>query len=265
MVDLDRFKDLNDTLGHHAGDLLLVNLGARLQRGGRERGLVARLGGDEFALLLPDAGLARAADVGRRIGAALQAPFEIDGLEVVMDASIGAALCPDHGTDGGRAAAARGRRHVPGQGRPHRLPDLRPVARPPLARAPAADRRAAPRARARRARPALPAEGQPRDRPRRRRRGARALAAPRARPARPGRVPPARRAHGADAPAHAARAGDRAGAARRSGARRAWSCTSPSTSPSRTCSTCARRARSSVPSSGTASRRRRSRSRSPSR
>ena len=97
MVDLDRFKDLNDTLGHHAGDLLLVNLGARLREAVGSRGLVARLGGDEFALLLPGAGLAQATDIGRRIGAALQAPFEIDGLEVVMDASIGAALCPDHG------------------------------------------------------------------------------------------------------------------------------------------------------------------------
>ena len=128
MVDLDRFKDLNDTLGHHAGDLLLVNLGARLSEAVGSCGLVARLGGDEFALLLPGAGLAQATDIGRRIGAALQAPFEIDGLEVVMDASIGAALCPDHGTTVGRAAPARGRRHVPGQGRAHRLPDLRPVA-----------------------------------------------------------------------------------------------------------------------------------------
>ena len=98
MVDLDRFKDLNDTLGHHAGDLLLINLGARLKEAVGSSGLVARLGGDEFALLLPNAGLVQAADVARRIGAALQAPFEIDGLEVVMDASIGGALCPDHGS-----------------------------------------------------------------------------------------------------------------------------------------------------------------------
>jgi diguanylate cyclase (GGDEF)-like protein len=98
MVDLDRFKDLNDTLGHHAGDRLLTWLADRLDEAVGGAGFVARLGGDEFALLLPGAGLARAADVGRRVGAALQAPFEIDGLEVVMDASIGAALCPEHGT-----------------------------------------------------------------------------------------------------------------------------------------------------------------------
>jgi diguanylate cyclase (GGDEF)-like protein len=99
MVDLDRFKELNDTLGHHAGDRLLAQLGPRLQEAVGEAGLVARLGGDEFALLLPGADLARATDVGRRLGIALQHPFEIEGLEVVMDASIGAALCPEHGTD----------------------------------------------------------------------------------------------------------------------------------------------------------------------
>jgi diguanylate cyclase (GGDEF)-like protein len=99
MVDLDRFKELNDTLGHHAGDLLLAQLGPRLRDVVGDGGIVARLGGDEFALLLPGAGLARATEMGRRVGAALQQPFEIDGLEVVMDASIGAALCPRDGTD----------------------------------------------------------------------------------------------------------------------------------------------------------------------
>ncbi len=99
MVDLDRFKELNDTLGHHAGDLLLAKLGPRLIEVVGDDGLVARLGGDEFALLLPGAGLARASEIGRHVGAALQHPFEIDGLEVVMDASIGAALYPQHGED----------------------------------------------------------------------------------------------------------------------------------------------------------------------
>jgi diguanylate cyclase (GGDEF)-like protein len=99
MVDLDRFKELNDTLGHHAGDLLLAKLGPRLIEAVGEGGLVARLGGDEFALLLPGAGLARASEVARHVGAALQHPFEIDSLEVVMDASIGAALYPQHAED----------------------------------------------------------------------------------------------------------------------------------------------------------------------
>jgi diguanylate cyclase len=99
MVDLDRFKELNDTLGHHAGDLLLAQLGPRLREVVGDAGFVARLGGDEFALLLPGAGLARASEIGRKVGAALQQPFVIDGLEVVMDASVGAALCPQHGRE----------------------------------------------------------------------------------------------------------------------------------------------------------------------
>jgi diguanylate cyclase (GGDEF)-like protein len=99
MIDLDRFKELNDTLGHHAGDRLLTELVPRLQRLVDAHGLVARLGGDEFALLLPGADVARATEVGRRLGIALQEPFIIDGLEVVIDASVGAALCPEHGTD----------------------------------------------------------------------------------------------------------------------------------------------------------------------
>jgi diguanylate cyclase (GGDEF)-like protein len=99
MVDLDRFKELNDTLGHHAGDLLLAQLGPRLREVVGDAGFVARLGGDEFALLLPGAGLVRASEIGRRVGAALQQPFEIDGLEVVMDASVGAALAPQHGSE----------------------------------------------------------------------------------------------------------------------------------------------------------------------
>ncbi len=100
MIDLDRFKELNDTLGHHAGDLLLTQLGPRLHAVVGDEGLVARLGGDEFAVLIPGAGLARATELGRRLGIALQEPFMIDGLEVVMDASIGAALSPEHGLDG---------------------------------------------------------------------------------------------------------------------------------------------------------------------
>jgi diguanylate cyclase (GGDEF)-like protein len=99
MVDLDRFKELNDTLGHHAGDMLLGQLGPRLIEVVGDSGLVARLGGDEFGLLLPGAGLARASEIARRVGAELQQPFLIDGLEVVMDASIGAALFPQHGDD----------------------------------------------------------------------------------------------------------------------------------------------------------------------
>ena len=128
MVDLDRFKELNDTLGHHAGDRLLAQLGPRLQQVVGEAGLVARMGGDEFALLLPGAGLAKATELGRRVGVALQTPFEIDGLEVVMDASIGVRAVPGRRRRRRGAAAARGRRDVPGQAGAHRLSGLRPVA-----------------------------------------------------------------------------------------------------------------------------------------
>ena len=241
MVDLDRFKELNDTLGHHAGDLLLAQLGPRLQEVVGEAGLVARLGGDEFALLLPGAGLASATELvaARRHRAA-------DAVRDRRARGRHGRVDRRRAVPGGRrrrrgAAAARRRRDVPGQGGAHGLSGLRRLARPPLARAAGADGRAAARARARRADPALPAEGRPADRARGRRRGARALAAPGPRPARARRLPPARRAHRADAPADAARARDRAVAAGRAGAPTGSTCTWRSTSPSRTCSTCAPR------------------------
>ena len=99
MVDLDRFKELNDTLGHHAGDRLLAQLGPRLQEAVGDAGSSRGSAATSSRCCCPGAGLARATEVGRRIGVALQHPFEIEGLEVVMDASVGAALCPQHGTD----------------------------------------------------------------------------------------------------------------------------------------------------------------------
>jgi diguanylate cyclase len=99
IVDLDRFKELNDTLGHGAGDLVLSEVGPRLQTAVGEDGLIARLGGDEFGVVLPGAGLARAAEVARRIAAVLQAPFEVQDTEVLLDASVGVALHPQDGDD----------------------------------------------------------------------------------------------------------------------------------------------------------------------
>jgi diguanylate cyclase (GGDEF)-like protein len=99
LVDLDAFKELNDTLGHHAGDVLLRNLGSRLE-GLDGLDLVARLGGDEFAVLVggerTPATLRAAAGV---LHGALQAPFEFDDLSLHVRASIGGALYPDHGHD----------------------------------------------------------------------------------------------------------------------------------------------------------------------
>jgi diguanylate cyclase (GGDEF)-like protein len=96
LLDLDGFKRVNDTVGHHAGDALLQAVGRRLEAGLRERDLVARLGGDEFAILLardPDAAAARAA--AERLHARLCEPYDIEGHEVRVGASIGVALFPD--------------------------------------------------------------------------------------------------------------------------------------------------------------------------
>ena len=100
LADLDRFKHVNDTLGHDAGDRLLVEAAARLRSGHRPRDLVARLGGDEFAVLLT--GDATAEDVVRRareLVRRLDAPFDLDGVGVRVGASVGVALVGEHGTD----------------------------------------------------------------------------------------------------------------------------------------------------------------------
>ncbi|MEU8239885.1 sensor domain-containing diguanylate cyclase [Actinoplanes missouriensis] len=102
LLDLNGFKQVNDTVGHHAGDVLLQLVGKRLQDAVRGPDLVARLGGDEFAVLLtggPDERAAVAA--GERICERLREPFDIEGQEVRIGASVGVALCPDHATDFG--------------------------------------------------------------------------------------------------------------------------------------------------------------------
>ncbi|MEA2681877.1 MAG: hypothetical protein QOK05_205 [Chloroflexota bacterium] len=100
MFDLDRFKDINDSLGHEAGDLLLEALAARLAEVLRESDTVARLGGDEFAVL-PDGmpGPADAITTAQKILKALEAPFEIEGERIVTSASIGISVYPDDGDD----------------------------------------------------------------------------------------------------------------------------------------------------------------------
>ncbi|HLY81523.1 MAG TPA: EAL domain-containing protein [Acidimicrobiales bacterium] len=101
-LDLDRFKEVNDTLGHHTGDLLLKELGERLRGVVREVDTVARLGGDEFAILVPSASDAiAAAEVAGRILGALTEPFSLMGLSVEVEASLGVAVSPDHGDEVG--------------------------------------------------------------------------------------------------------------------------------------------------------------------
>lgn len=100
LMDLNHFKEINDTLGHQRGDLLLKELGRRLKHTLFAPDIVARLGGDEFAMLLPP--LAKAADVTvvvTKIQAALQPTFLVDGLPIAVEAGIGVAVYPDHGRD----------------------------------------------------------------------------------------------------------------------------------------------------------------------
>jgi diguanylate cyclase (GGDEF)-like protein/PAS domain S-box-containing protein len=101
IMDLDHFKEVNDTLGHHAGDQLLQQIGPRLRGILRESDTIARLGGDEFAVLLPAADAGGAALVALEILQALDRPFPVEGHSLSVGASIGIACCPTHGEDAG--------------------------------------------------------------------------------------------------------------------------------------------------------------------
>jgi diguanylate cyclase (GGDEF)-like protein len=100
LLDLDGFKEINDTLGHASGDALLRQIGGRLRDALRDADEIARLGGDEFAILVDAAGAApdEAGEIGRRIRETLAAPFEVAGLSLQVRASVGVALFPEHGT-----------------------------------------------------------------------------------------------------------------------------------------------------------------------
>ena len=102
MLDLDRFKDVNDTLGHATGDAVLTVLGQRLRSALPEQNLIARIGGDEFAVVVPSyrdiEELHALADI---VLDRVRAPVKTATNTIEVGASIGIALCPDHGTDGG--------------------------------------------------------------------------------------------------------------------------------------------------------------------
>ncbi|OYY94615.1 MAG: hypothetical protein B7Y41_06060 [Hydrogenophilales bacterium 28-61-23] len=100
-IDMDRFKTINDTLGHHVGDLLLIEVARRLRDSVRESDIVARLGGDEFIVVLT--GLADAMDaahIAEKILRSLGQPYAIDGNELHSSPSIGIAIFPGDGEDG---------------------------------------------------------------------------------------------------------------------------------------------------------------------
>jgi len=100
LADLDRFKDVNDTLGHRVGDLLLADVARRLRETVRDPAVLARLGGDEFAVALPDiADEASAVAIATRVHEALSEPFVLDGMPIWVAASVGIAVSPTHGRD----------------------------------------------------------------------------------------------------------------------------------------------------------------------
>jgi diguanylate cyclase (GGDEF)-like protein len=100
ILDLDRFKEVNDILGHQQGDLLLIEVARRLATAVGRAGTVVRLGGDEFAALLPDTGDEKEAlRVAGRALRALEQPVLLDGMEIEVSGSIGVALAPAHAGD----------------------------------------------------------------------------------------------------------------------------------------------------------------------
>ena len=100
VVDLNRFKEINDTLGHHIGDLVLQQIASRLTKLLRSSDMIARLGGDEFAILLsPVLDRFAVTNLSERLKTALDAPLLCKGLTLDVNASVGAAIFPDDGTD----------------------------------------------------------------------------------------------------------------------------------------------------------------------
>ena len=99
MMDLDRFKEINDTLGHHFGDQLLIEIGRRLTHTVRPGDTVARLGGDEFAVQFTAPSSKSALEIATRVATAFDQPFSLGEISIDVNASLGIALYPDHADD----------------------------------------------------------------------------------------------------------------------------------------------------------------------
>jgi diguanylate cyclase (GGDEF)-like protein len=99
IMNLDHFKEINNTLGHQYGDIILQQIGPRVQEVLRESDTVARLGGDEFVILLPATGIEGAIQAAVKILKALEKPFNIEGLPLAVEASLGISVYPDHGAN----------------------------------------------------------------------------------------------------------------------------------------------------------------------
>jgi diguanylate cyclase (GGDEF)-like protein len=100
MVDVDKFKDINDTFGHLAGDRVLCELAKRIVRSVRATDTVARIGGDEFVVLLPELhNLPEAGAIAAKIVASISRPFNIEPTQLSVTASVGVCIYPDAGTD----------------------------------------------------------------------------------------------------------------------------------------------------------------------
>ncbi|MGH8028754.1 MAG: diguanylate cyclase domain-containing protein, partial [Arenimonas sp.] len=99
LLDVDRFREVNDSLGHGIGDEVLVQVGERLRGGVREIDLIARLGSDEFLVVLDGVDRQRAERVARDFARAMQVPMRVRDVEVYTDLSIGIVLAPEHGMD----------------------------------------------------------------------------------------------------------------------------------------------------------------------
>ncbi|MGE0372472.1 MAG: putative bifunctional diguanylate cyclase/phosphodiesterase, partial [Gammaproteobacteria bacterium] len=99
ITDLDHFKEINDTLGHPFGDLILQETARRMGAAMRSSDTVARLGGDEFALLLPATDAGDAVRIADKVMREIERPFELEGHSFMLGASIGIAMFPEHGDD----------------------------------------------------------------------------------------------------------------------------------------------------------------------